>query len=196
MLKRIFHLFYRSYGWTLKTPPQEHISRCVVIAAPHTSNWDFIYGIVAFDLMKIPVRFTIKKEWLFFPFDMILKSLGAIGIDRSPKQGHRPSMVSAIAQLFEQQQELAVLVTPEGTRSRREKWRTGFYYIALEANVPIALGFLDYKEKVIGIGKIIYPSGNIHTDMQEIMQFYQTITPKFQEKFSVDKQYIKMNEGQ
>lgn len=189
MLKHIFRLFYHSYGWQLKTPPQEQISRCVVVAAPHTSNWDFVYGIVAFDLMKIPVRFTIKKEWLFFPFSIILKKLGAIGIDRTPQQGHRPSMVSAIAALFEQQKELAVLVTPEGTRSRREQWRTGFYYIALQANVPIALGFLDYKKKVIGIGKIIYPSGNIDADMQEIMQFYQTITPKFQEKFSIDINY-------
>ena len=78
------------------------------------------------------------------------------------------------------------MVTPEGTRSKMEKWKTGFYYIAQKANVPLALGFMDYKTRTCGIAKLIYLTGNFEIDMKKVMDFYKTITPKFPEKFSVD----------
>ena len=82
-----------------------------------------------------------------------------------------------------------MMVTPEGTRARREHWKSGFYHIAIAANVPIALSYLDYKKKTAGVGKILYPSGNIEQDMREIMQFYADVSPKYPELFSLDTRY-------
>jgi hypothetical protein len=92
-------------------------------------------------------------------------------------------------ELFSQNKELAVMVTPEGTRSLRTKWKTGFYHVAVGAKVPIALGYLDYKNKEAGVGKIIWPSGDMAKDMREIMAFYQNIQGKHPEKFSIDLDY-------
>lgn len=149
-----------------------------MIAAPHTSNWDFIYARAAFFLMDIPLKFTVKKELFFFPLGFILKSLGGIPIDRSTKTG----MVSKMADLFEQYDEICILVTPEGTRSKATKWKKGFYHIAESANVPILLGYLDYAKKEAGIGPTVVPQGDMEKDIEDIKSFYRGITAKYPEK--------------
>ena len=165
--------------------------RCVMIAAPHTSNWDFVFARAAFYLMDIPVRYTVKNDWMRFPFNLIFGPLGGIGIDRSPKipGEERRSMTEAMIELFKQNEKLAVMVTPEGTRSLRTKWKTGFYHVAVGAQVPIALGYLDFKNKEAGVGKIILPSGDMQKDMKQIMDFYKNIKGKHPENFSVDLDY-------
>jgi 1-acyl-sn-glycerol-3-phosphate acyltransferase len=166
----------------------EGVKKSVMIASPHTSNWDLYYARLAFVLMRIPVRFTVKKEWLKFPFNLLMKPIGAIGIDRNPKTGstERKSMVEAMTDLFKDRDDLVVLVTPEGTRSLSTKWKSGFYYVALNAGVPITLGYLDYANKVAGVGKAVYPTGDYNKDMREIMDFYKDIKGRYPEKFSVD----------
>ena len=183
----IFFLF----GWTLDDKLKADFTRCVMIAAPHTSNWDFVFARAAFFLLGIPIRYTVKDSWTKFPMSLLMNPLGAIGIDRSPRKPgeQRRSMTDAMIDLFKEKKELVVMVTPEGTRSKRTKWKTGFYYVAAGANVPIALGYLDYKNKVAGVGKIIYPSGDMNKDLREIMQFYKDIPPKHPEKFSIDMEY-------
>lgn len=195
MLFYLARLIFWLCGWRLDNRLPPEVCRCVMVAAPHTSNWDFFYARLAFILLRIPVRFTVKKEWLRFPFWLIMRPLGAIGIDRSPKLPGQPrrSMVEAMTQLFAGKGTLVVLVTPEGTRKKATKWKTGFYYVALNAGVPICLGYLDYQNKVAGVGKTIYPSGNYQKDMREIMMFYKNIPPKYPEKFSLDMDI--MNEG-
>jgi 1-acyl-sn-glycerol-3-phosphate acyltransferase len=184
---------FRLRGWKASglIPTPDAAKRCVMVAAPHTTNWDAIYTIACFDIMGIKWRFTIKKEWLKPPFGGILKSLGAIGIDRSPRKAgeQRPSTVEAMARLFEEHEQLCIVVTPEGTRSLAKEWKTGFYHVAKRAGVPIALGYMDYAKKEAGVGKIIYPSDDMAADMRQIMDFYKTITPKFPEKFSLDVRY-------
>lgn len=116
--------------------------------------------------------------------------LGALPIDRSPKpDGSKKSTVEAMADLFDQRDELLLLITPEGTRSKVEKWRTGFYYVALHAKVPLALGFLDYRTRECGIDKIVYPSGDFQKDMKTIMDFYATKTGKNPDNFSIDRSF-------
>ena len=100
-------------------------------------------------------------------------------------------MVQVMADLFKEHPEFVMLVTPEGTRSRQQEWKSGFYHIAKTANVPIALAFIDYSQKTVGVGKVIYPSDNFEADMQEIMAFYSTIPALFPENFSVDTRYLK-----
>lgn len=183
---------FRIKGWTFEKDPLKDLDRFVLVAAPHTSNWDFIYAIAAFDMMHIPVRFTIKKEWLKFPFRKLMLSLGAIPVDRERGPDGKPlkgGTVKAMAKLFQQHEKLIVLVTPEGTRSPVTRWKTGFYYVAVEANVPIVLGYLDYQEKRAVIKKVLYPSGKFTEDMREIMDFYSNVTPKFPEKSKLDDRF-------
>ena len=184
-------LIFAIFGWTYDDTLKADFRRCVMIASPHTSNWDFIFARAAFSLMRIPVRFTVKKEWTSFPFGILMNALGAIAIDRSPKKEgeERLSMTQAMINLFDDDKDLVVLVTPEGTRSLRTKWKTGFYHVAVGANVPIGLGYLDYKNKKAGVGKLAYPSGDMHKDMKEIMDFYKNIPAKHPELFSIDTDY-------
>ena len=178
-------------GWKVDQRLKQDFRRCVMIGAPHTSNWDFPITAAAFEVMDIPLRFTIKKEWMKPPLGWIMKGLGAIPIDRTPKDTRSQplSTVEAMVNLFDNEEELAVLVTPEGTRSRNEHWKTGFYHVARLAGVPIALSYLDWAKKEAGIGKVIWPSGDMEKDMKTIMQFYQGITPRYPEKFSIDVRY-------
>jgi 1-acyl-sn-glycerol-3-phosphate acyltransferase len=192
MLNWIFVVIFKLMGWKLNPNIPQGVNRCVMIAAPHTSNWDIIFARAAFSLMGIPLRFTIKKEWMRFPFNLLVGPMGGIPIDRSPKNPgeDRKSMVEAMADLFTQHQRIAVMVTPEGTRGRRTEWKTGFYHVAKLAGVPIGLGYLDYAKKEAGVGLMIYPGENMEEDMRQIMQFYKDIPAKHQEKFSVDERYI------
>ena len=191
MVRWIFKLIFKALGWKLKTEAIVGIKQSITIAAPHTANMDLPIAKAAFDLMGLPLRFTVKKEWFRFPFKNITASLGGIAIDRSPKKPGepRPSMVEAMTNLFKENEELHIMVTPEGTRSKRTEWKTGFWYTAKAANVPILLGYLDYKHKVAGIGKIIYPT-NLEDDMRTMMQFYKDITPCHPERFSLDLRYV------
>lgn len=185
MIRFIFWLIWVFNGWGVNDRLPPDIKKCVMLASPHTSNYDLIYAIVGLKKMGINVRFTIKKEWLRFPFGMFLKPLGAIGIDRGPKKEDRKSMVDVMAALFDNTDELTILVTPEGTRKNVKKWKSGFYRVAEKANVPIVMGYLDYKDKVAGLGPILYPSGDYEKDLREIQEFYTTITPRHAEKFGV-----------
>lgn len=191
MKKQIAQFLLSLSGWQVAPDIPPESQRCVMIAAPHTSNWDIWYARLAFFIMGIPVRFTIKRMWMRFPFNLIFGPLGGIGIDRRPRaeSGERPSYVELMTGLFERFDHIAVMVTPEGTRSLRTKWKTGFYYVAAEAGVPICLGYLDYKHKVAGVGPVIHPSGDIARDMKRIMDFYQNIEGKYPELYSPDERY-------
>jgi 1-acyl-sn-glycerol-3-phosphate acyltransferase len=193
MLKLISSVFLKIMGWRINyngLNPAD-FSRCVMLASPHTSNWDFPIARATFFMMNIPVRYTVKKSLTQFPIGLFMNPLGAIAINRAPKKEgeERQSMVEAMTDLFEGRTELVVLVTPEGTRSKVEKWKTGFYHVAKGAGVPIALGYLDYKKKEAGVGKIIHLSGDMNADMKQVMDFYRNISPKYPELFSVDESY-------
>ena len=183
----MFRLFAKTFlkimGWKVATGFPSHIKKGVIVAAPHTSNWDLIFARVALYILKVPVKFTIKKEWLKTPAGPVLKYLGAIPIDRSPRKNEkRISKVEEMTEFLRNNDELFIIVTPEGTRSYNDKWRTGFYYVALNANVPFLLGYLDYKKKHAGVGPVIYPTGDIEADINVIKNFYKKITPKYPDK--------------
>lgn len=180
-------------GWETDNHWPENLSQCVMIAAPHTSNWDALYARLALKALGVNVRLTIKDSYMQFPLGPFVRAMGGIGIDRRPKQAGEPrlSMVQVMTDLFKQHPELVMLVTPEGTRARQEQWKTGFYYVAVNAGVPIALAYMDYEQKKAGVGKIIHPTGNFEEDMAEIMDFYAGIQAKFPKEFSVDQRYYK-----
>lgn len=178
-------------GWEIDNHWDLDIDQCVMIAAPHTSNWDALYARLALKALGVNVRLTIKDSYMKFPFGPFVRAMGGIGIDRSAKQEgqERPSMVQLMSDLFKTHPKLVMLVTPEGTRAKQEQWKTGFYHVAVNAGVPIALAYMDYAKKKTGIGKIVYPSGDYQKDMTKIMAFYAEINAKFPEKFSIDQRY-------
>ncbi len=177
LASRILHRL----GWKILMNVQLP-DQCVVCIAPHTSNWDFIYGILFKYATSLKANFFMKKEWFRFPLGGIMRSLGGIPVNRDKKQ----SMTDAIAEQFKHYPVLHIGITPEGTRSYNPDWKKGFYYIAQKANVPIVLAQIDYKRKEIGLGKIFQPTGDVDTDMTTIKKYYSNIGAKFPEKFACE----------
>lgn len=188
----LLSIIFKWKKWRVYTPCPLEAKNSIIIAAPHTSNWDFVYAMIALRKLGLNPRFTIKKELNKFIIGSWIETMGALWIDRSPKDGSkdRLSMTQVMANLFDQSDEpIAILVTPEGTRKKTSKWKSGFYYAALEAKVPICLAFMDYKSRTTGVGMCFMPSGNIENDMKIIMDFYRDKNAKFPHNFSLDERY-------
>lgn len=166
-------------GWKVILPKFKETSY-VIIAAPHTSNWDFIIGRLAVGSVGIPQKVLMKKEMFFFPLKYILKSLGALPIDR--KGSIR--MVDYIIEQFKQDKDFIFSISPEGTRGYVEKWKTGFYHIAINAKVPLVLGRLDYKKKVLEFSNVFYPSGDFSKDFVEIVRYFSQTQALYPEKYN------------
>lgn len=167
-------------GWKVKAKVTEQTKHSVMIAAPHTSNWDFPIALAAFWIMGLDVKFFIKDEYTKGLFGWFFKWTGAVGVDRNKKKNN----LTAFAIDLLQQKKIVVIVPAEGTRARVEKWRTGFYRIAVEAKVPISLGTLDYKEKFADILDVFMPTGNFEEDMLYIQEQYKVINARFPENYN------------
>jgi len=181
MWRFISKIIFFVTGWKVVGDYPVEIKKAVLIAAPHTSNWDFIFSRAGLFLMNAPAKFLIKKEWVDGPAGFLLKKLGAIPVDRK-STAKTYSFVDEISRLFPKYDKLAVMIAPEGTRKRVPRWRSGFYHIALKANVPILFGYLDYKKKNAGIGGVFYPTGDYEGDLEKIKSFYRTVTAKYPEQ--------------
>ena len=149
----------------------------VLIGAPHTTNWDLPIALLCFWSVQIGITWVGKKQLFIGPFNYIFRSLGGIPVDRSVSTG----FIEQIAQQFECQENMVLGLAPEGTRSRTDYWKTGFYYIALAAKVPICLGYIDFPSRTIGFGKMITPSGDINKDFEQIKHFYENKKGKYPE---------------
>jgi len=191
VLKTISKWLLNLHGWKIGNGLPENLRKCVVTAAPHTSNWDFYFTRLAFFVLDIPLRFTVKSSMVQPPLSWLSIPLGAIAIkrDKTSTEANRKSYIDLMAEIIQDNDPIALIITPEGTRSKRTEWKSGFYYLAKKAQVPIALGYLDFEKKIAGIGKIIEPSDNIENDMKELMAFYKNIPAKHPELFAVDHRY-------
>ena len=182
ILGAIFLRIFKWLGWKLVGDLPPGLDKAVMVVAPHTSNWDALYGIIGIVFIKnIAAKFAVKKEAMFFPLGLLLKRLGAIPIDRSSqsKTGGKLKQVDMLAEIFQKSKKLLFVIAPEGTRKYAPRWKTGFYHIAMRAQVPIVLGYLDYAKKEAGIGPVIYPTGNMEQDIQQIQAFYKDITGRY-----------------
>ena len=162
-------------GWKA-IPGSPHAGSYVIIAAPHTTNWDLVYMLAIAFVLRIDVRWMGKQKLFDPPLGWLTGRLGGIAIDRSRATGVVSQMAEAL-----QSETMALAVPPSGTRSRREYWKSGFYHIANEAQVPIACGFLDYSRKEGGFGPNILPTGDVTADMDRIRAFYAEKQGKFPE---------------
>ncbi len=179
MLSTLSQLVLRIFGWRTSGTIPGGITKAVLIVAPHTSYWDFVIGRLTFWASHVKIRVLIKKEVFFFPLGPFLKLLGGIPVAR----GHKNYMIGQAAELFQKYKDLVIVITPEGTRRKVRQWKKGFYMIAQEANVPIALAFIDYSKRTGGVGPILYPSGDYEKDMAIIFDFYKDKTGKHPERF-------------
>lgn len=165
-----------SYGWKIDGGAP-NVKKAVICAAPHTTNWDLPFTLAICWALGIELAWIGKDSLFKGPAGPFMRGLGGIAVDRSK----RLNQVQSASALFAAHDELLLLVPPEGTRGRGERWKTGFYYIALEAKVPIVLGYLDYERKQGGFGEVFWPTGNIHDDEARIRAFYSDKKGKFPE---------------
>lgn len=155
------------------------VPKCVIAVAPHTSNWDFIIGKLAYSSIGRTANFLIKKEWFVFPFNLFFKSIGGIPVERSKNN----SMTEVLASQFEKYDKIQLAITPEGTRKPVKEWKKGFYFIAVKANVPILLIGLDYGKKEAIILDLFHPTGDYAPDIVKIKSYYKEIKGKHPENF-------------
>ena len=166
-------------GWRIAGKPPQ-VAKLVCIVAPHTSNWDFVIGIAAVFALGLDVRWLGKHTLFRGPAGPLMRWLGGIPVDRSAPHGYSVEL----SRLFRRSERLLLGIAPEGTRSRVERWRSGFYAIATAAEVPIVLCYLDYSEKVAGFGPVVIPSGDPQRDMEHIGAFYRGVHAKRPDRFS------------
>lgn len=154
-------------GWKVDiTVPYRN--KAVICVAPHTSNWDFIIGLLAYRSIGRKASFLMKKFWFFFPLKYLLRGLGGIPVNTDSSQ----SLTSKIIEDFKKSEKLNLAVTPEGSRSAVDKWRTGFLTIAFNAGVPVQLGIIDFKNKIVIIKKEFIPTGDNQKDLNLIREYY------------------------
>lgn len=167
-------------GWRYKGEiPQ--VKKAVIISVPHTSNWDFVWGELAFLSQGIPAYILMKKEFFFFPLGVLLRALRVIPVDRGKKDSH---LVQQMIEEFKKRDSMYLCITPEGSRKKRKKWKKGFLVIAKAAGVPVYLGRIDYKEKFCEVGPLFYPTADVDADLGYIMQTYKNAHPKHLKQFS------------
>jgi 1-acyl-sn-glycerol-3-phosphate acyltransferase len=173
--------YYRRQGWS-EVNANPDLRKCVIIAAPHTSNWDFVYFLGAATTLNLPLSFMGKKQLFRWPIGKAMRELGGIPVDRSASHNYVQMMVDE----FAKRDSFMLTIAPEGTRSAVARWKTGFYHIAVQAKVPLVLGLMDYKKKQVGLAGAIWPTGDYLKDMAKVLEFYQQTTPLYPRKGSVD----------
>ena len=181
MKQRLYaFIFHRLLGWKSRvTVP--YYDKCVICAAPHTSNWDLLIGKLFYGSLGRKTSFMMKKEWFFFPLGILFRRMGGIAVDRSRKT----SLVDQMAERFEHSRHFHLAITPEGTRKRNPEWKMGFYHIARKAGVPILLAGIDYPSRTITCTRAILPGGDMERDLREIKLYFKDFTGKHPENFSV-----------
>lgn len=186
--KAIGKFMLNKLGWKIITPPSEP-EKSVICVAPHTSNYDFFIGKFYYWAIERKARFLMKKEWFFFPLGIILKAMGGIPINRQKNKDsqNKGSTVATMQQYFAKPGPRHIAITPEGTRSANDRWKTGFLRIAIGANVPVQLAVMDYKKKEVGVFEVYQPTGDINKDLNYICSKYNADQAYNPNKFAQNK---------
>jgi 1-acyl-sn-glycerol-3-phosphate acyltransferase len=172
-MRWLYGLMFKLCGWKVTGTFPSGVRKYIIAVAPHTSNWDFLVGIAARSILHIERAKFLGKSQLFRPpFGWLFRQLGGYPVER----GSSHDMVKNVAELFRSHEDFVLAIAPEGTRKKVEKLRTGFYYIAKEAQVPIFPVGFDFKKKEVVIGPPLYPGQDVDADFEKLRAFYRTIT--------------------
>lgn len=177
LLSRV--IFFKILKWKLIGTIDPSIKKCVVIVAPHTSWYDFFLGLMVRRILDLQINFIAKRELFKPPFGWYFRWVGGTPLDRTPNQ----NKVEAITHIFKNRDIFRLALSPEGTRKKTERWKTGFYYIAHSANVPIIKVAFDYGIKEVRISPPFYTTNDIEADLERIISFYDGVIGKKPENF-------------
>jgi len=172
LLWALLGLAFRLKGWRI-TGKAPAARKYVIIGAPHTSNWDFVFFAGTVQKLGIRPSFVGKHTLFHWPLRRFMLDMGGMPIDRSKPGGYTRNVIRA----FQQADDMALVIAPEGTRKSSGEWRSGFYHIAAGAGVPIVPAWFDYARKVGGMGDPIMPSGDYAADMQRLLAYYRSVMP-------------------
>jgi 1-acyl-sn-glycerol-3-phosphate acyltransferase len=184
-LSRLFRTalisIYKRNGWRAHGVIPEP-RKFVLIAAPHTSNWDFVYFLGLTGELGIKPHFMAKTSLFRWPFTNFMLDMGGVSVDRSSSKNYVRQMIEE----FESRTEFMLTIAPEGTRGSVRAWKTGFYHIAMGAGVPLVVGMMDYSSKSGGLGPAIWPTGDYAADMKKVAEIYASVTPRHPAKRMTD----------
>ncbi|WP_300911726.1 1-acyl-sn-glycerol-3-phosphate acyltransferase [Muribaculum intestinale] len=169
-------------GWSVSITVPD-VDKCIICVAPHTSNWDFVVGKLAYASVGRDAGFLMKAQWFFWPLGCFFRAIGGIPVQRKNKT---VSLTDVVVEKFRTSRRMQLAITPEGTRSRTSQWHTGFLHIAKRAGVPIQLGVLDYAAKRVMIDHTFEPTGDIEADLRRVKEFYKPYKGKYPEKFTTE----------
>lgn len=172
-------IFFDVLNWKLQGQIDPAQKKCVIIVAPHTSWYDFLIGLLVRKILDLQINFLGKKELFNPPFGWYFRWVGGTALDRTPNQ----NKVKSIAEIFKSREIFRLALSPEGTRKKTTSWKTGFYFIAREANVPVIMVAFDYGEKTVKISEPFCTTGDTTHDLNEIAQFYKGVKAKVPQNF-------------
>ena len=179
MKKQLYKfIFYRLLGWKLIGTIDANVKKCVIAVIPHTCNFDFFLGLFSRGIIGLEMNFVGKKELFKFPLGWYFRNVGGAPLDRSGGKNN----VDATVEVFNKREVFRLALSPEGTRKKVTELRTGFYYIALKANVPIIPVAFDYSKKEVRIGNPVSITGNYEEDMKKILPHYKDAVGKIPER--------------
>ena len=183
-MRNIAHfILCRLLGWDITGELSDSVQKAVIIVAPHTSLWDFVYGRFAFWILAIPVRFMINQKYFKWPLGWLLTRLGGQPV----KQSRPTGLLLDIFDHFKNNEAYFLVITPEGTRQLVPTWKKGFYQIAVQNKVPIVMAYIDYKHKRGGVGPVFHPTGNFESDLKVIEKFYQQFHARHPERYNLSE---------
>ncbi len=180
LLQRIAALLLRITGWEIRGEIPD-VPKMVIIVAPHTSNWDFVLGLLVIFSLRLKTGWLGKHTIFKKPFRNLLIKLGGIPINRAKPQG----IIEQITEAFAREDKFILGLAPEGTRKKVTKWKTGFYHIARKAGAPVLLGGIDYGKKKLEFGPLLYPTDDLDKDMETVKRYYETVKAKYPHLFSL-----------
>ncbi len=180
MKKQLGRFIFFIFGWKTEYKQEFRSDKCVMIAAPHTSNWDLVFAMAYYWKYEVDAKFFIKDDWTKGFVGYFIKKMGGIGVTR----GKKNNLVDFAVKNFKEKEKFVLLVPAEATRKRVKKWKKGFYVIAQKANVPVAMGYLDYKYKFSEVGGLMSLTDDFESDMQVIQDFYSDKNAKYPENYN------------
>ncbi len=178
MLQRLCRFILKLAGWhiDIRLPKEK---RYVLIGYPHTSNQDFMLAMLVKGALGVRFRFVAKHTLFWWPLGVLMRALGGIAVDRRVSTGFITQLVALYQQAKSSDAECIIGMMPEGTRSYRSEWKSGFYYLAVQADVPVVPAYLDFSTKTIGLGDPIYLSGEVESDLQQFHNFYSKVRGRY-----------------
>lgn len=176
-MRKFAAFILKLFGWKIDKEKPKGVDKCVICVGPHTSNWDFVIGKLAFISYGVNAKILIKKELFFPPLGWILRAMGGIPVDRKGTN----NLTDTATKFFTENDEMYMVFTPEGTRSYNPKWKKGFYYIALKSQVPIYVAYIDYSNKTGGFSGRFDPTGDVEKDILAIKKIMYQYKGRFPE---------------